>query len=240
MLATGAALPANLAARLGLADVRSMDPVRPGALARLHEAMGAAGGDLPGPVTTPWAGLAGAWGVRWLATPPEGLAGPAGAGWREVSRSEVGRLYTNTRALLALRLASRVVPPPGEASAGAWESVDFAITAVAAEPVSAGGEGTVTSVEDRPWRRVARVHSKGRVVAVLHAPRAPGWRVFLDGREVRPLTVNLAAMGVVVPDGEHEVRWQYAPPGLALGSVLSLAGLAGCLVLSLSSPRRRR
>ena len=54
------------------------------------------------------------------------------------------------------------------------------------------------------------------------------------------MDANLGAMGVVVPDGDHEVRWQYAPPGLALGSVLSLAGLAGCLVLSLSSPRRRR
>jgi hypothetical protein len=142
--------------------------------------------------------------------------------------------------LPALRLASRVVPPPGEASAGAWESVDFATTAVTAEPVSIGGEGTVTSVEDRPWLKTARVHSTGRVLAVLHTPRAPGWRVLLDGREVRALTCNLAAMGIAIPDGEHEARWRYSPPGLALGSVLSLAGLAGCLVLSLSSPRRRR
>lgn len=240
VLATDAALPPNLSARLGLADLRSMDPVRPRALARLHEAMGAAGDDLPSAVTTPWAGLAGAWGVRWLATPPEGLNGPAATGWQEVYRSEAGRLYTNTRVLPALRLASRVVPPPGEASAGAWESVDFATTAVTAEPVSIGGEGTVTSVEDRPWLKTARVHSTGRVLAVLHTPRAPGWRTFLDGREVRALTCNLAAMGIAIPDGEHEARWRYSPPGLALGSVLSLAGLAGCLVLSLSSPRRRR
>jgi hypothetical protein len=240
ILATGAALPANLSARLGLADLRSMDPVRPRALARLHEALGAAGGDLPGPMTQPWAGLAGAWGVRWLATPPEGLAGPAATGWREVFRSDEGRLYTNTRALSVLRLATRVVPPPGDASAGAWESVDFATTAVAAEPVSVGGEGTLTSVEDRPWRHVARVRATGPVLAVLHVPRAPGWRTFLDGREVRALACDLAAMGVAIPNGEHEVRWEYVPPGLALGSVLSLVGLAGCLVLSLSSPRRRR
>ena len=109
-----------------------------------------------------------------------------------------------------------------------------------AEQVSVGGEGTLTPVEDRPWRQVARVRAEGRVLAVLHTPRAPGWRVFLDGRQVRPLDVRPGAMGVVIPDGEHEVRWQYVPSGLALGSVLSLAGLAGCLVLSLSSPRRRR
>ena len=240
VLATGAALPANLPACLGLADLRSMDPVRPRALARLHRALGAVGGDLPGPVTTPWAGLAGTWGVRWLATPPEGFTGPAATGWQEVYRSDAGRLYRNPRALAALRLATKAVLPPGDASAGGWEGVDFATTAVVAEQVSVGGEGTLTPVEDRPWRQVARVRAEGRVLAVLHTPHAPGWRVFLDGRQVRPLESDLGAMGVVIPDGEHEVRWQYAPPGLALGSLLSLAGLAGCLVLSLSSPRRRR
>jgi hypothetical protein len=240
ILGLGPALPANLGARLGFADLRSHSPVRPLALARLHRALGARGMDLPGPVTTPWPGLAGAWGVRWLATPPEGLTGPAATGWREVFRGDDGRLYTNTRALAVLRLATKVAPPLGDASAGGWEGVDFATTAVVAEPVAVGGEGTLTVVEEHPWRHVARVRATGAVLAVLHVPRAPGWRTFLDGREVRALACNLGAMGVAIPDGEHEVRWEYAPPGLALGSVLSLVGLAGCLVLSLSSPRRRR
>jgi len=51
---------------------------------------------------------------------------------------------------------------------------------------------------------------------------------------------NLGAIGVVVPEGDHIVRWEYAPPGLALGALLTLAGLAGCLLLSLSSTGRRR
>ena len=121
VLGLGGALPPNIAARLGLADLRSADPVRPLALARLHQALGAAGMDLPGPVTTPWAGLAGAWDVRWLATPPEGVTGPAAAGWQEAYRDAGGRLYRNARALPILRLATRVTPPPGDAGAGAWE-----------------------------------------------------------------------------------------------------------------------
>jgi hypothetical protein len=240
VIATGAALPPNLSARLGLADLRSMDPVRPLALARLHLALGAAGSDLPGPVTTPWPGLAGAWGVGWLVTPAGGHAGPSALGWQEVMRSGEGRLYRNPRALAALRLATKVALPPGDAAVGAWESVDFATTAVTAERVSVGGEGTLTVVEERPWRHVTRVRATGPILAVLHVPRAPGWRAFLDGRQVRPLECDLGAMGVAIPGGEHEVRWEYAPPGLALGVVLTLAGLAGCLVLSLSSPRRRR
>jgi len=240
ILGEGTAFPPNLTARLGFADLRSNSPVRPLALARLHQALGAAGSDLPGPVTTPWAGVAGCWGARWLATPPEGVEGAAATGWQEVYRDRSGRLYRNARALAAVRLATKVVLPPGDAAVGGWEGVDFATTAVTAERVSVGGEGTLTVVEERPWRHVARVRATGPVLAVLHTPRAPGWRAFLDGRQVRPLECDLGAMGVAIPGGEHEVRWEYAPPRLALGVALTLAGLAGCLVLSLSSPRRRR
>ena len=240
VLATGVALPANLSARLGLADLRSMDPVRPLSLARLHQALGASGNDLPGLVTTPWAGLAGAWAVGWLATPAGGFSGPSALGWQDVLRDGEGRLYRNPRLQPALRLATKVIPPPGDASTGGWEGIDFATTAVADEQVSVGGAATLTVIEGRPRRQVARVRANGRVLAVLHTPRAPGWRVFLDGRQVRLLECDLGAMGVVVPDGEHEVRWEYAPPGLAFGLVLTLAGLAGSLLLSLSSLRRRR
>ncbi len=239
VLATGAALPANLPATLGLSDLRSVDPVRSLPMARLHRALGARGMDLPGSVTTPWSGLAGAWGVRWLATPPEGLRGACAAGWDEVYRDGSGRLYRNTRALPVLRLAFRMSPSPGDPGAGAWEGLDFASTAVVGMPVTVGGEGTITVVEDLPSRHVALVRTKGGVLAVLHVPQAPGWRVFLDGRPTLGVEADIAAMGVVVPAGVHEVRWQYTPPGLVVGVALTLAGLAGCLLLSVSSSRRR-
>jgi len=239
VLGVEGALPANLAARLGVADLRSADPVRPLALARLHRALGATGMDLPCPVTTPWAGLAGAWGVRWLAAPPGGLSGRPAAGWREVFAGGAGRLFDNSRALPVLRLATATVPPPGDAASGAWEAVDFASTAVTEGPVNVRGEGTLEVVEDRPTRHVARVRCRGTVLAVLHVPEAPGWRISLDGQRQHPVDVDLGAMGVVVPDGEHEVRWEYAPPGLVPALVLTLAGLAGCLALAVCSPRRR-
>jgi hypothetical protein len=240
VLGIGDALPPNLAARLGLSDVRSADPVRPLALTRLHHALGAVGMDLAGPVTMPWAGLAGAWGVRWLASPPVGVEGPAGAHWREVYADDFGRLYENPLALATMRLATRAVLSPGDPSTGAWEVVDFSNTAVTDALLPLGGDGVLIPIEERPWRHTARVSARGTVLAVLHVPQASGWRVFLDAREVRPVEADLGAMGVVVGDGEHEVRWEYAPPGLVAGAVLSLAGLSGCLLLSLSSVRRRR
>ncbi len=236
----GDALPANLAARFGLADLRSADPVRSLGLARLHQALGAPGMDLPGPVTTPWAGLAGAWGVRWLATPTGGVGGAAAAGWQEVFRDAGGRLYRNPRCLPVLRLATRAVGPPGDAAAGAWDAVDFATTAVTPAPVSVGGGGTLEVVSERPWRHAGRVQASSSVLAVLHVPSAPGWRARLDGQPAKIVDADLGAMGVVVPPGGHEVTWTYAPPFLTAGIVLTLAGLVGCLGLALGWPRRTR
>lgn len=238
VLGLAAALPANLAARAGLADLRSNEPMRPRSLAALDLALGSDGLNLPGPVSLPWAALAGAWGVRWLATPESGLpAGAVAAGWVESYRDRDGRIFRNSRALPVLRLAERAVPPPArEARDGGWEGVDFASTAVVAYPPRLGGHGTLEVLSQRPSRVVARVAAEGDVLAVMHAPRTMGWTVSVDGRTAPLLTADLAAMAVVVPPGVHEVRFEYWPTGLIPGAALTLAGLVGCVLL----PHRRR
>jgi len=240
ILALGPALPANLGARLGFADLRAQDPVRPLALARLHHALGSEGMDLPGPVTTPWAGLAGAWGVRWLVTPADGITGAAAAGWAENYRDATGMIYRNPRCLPALRAATAALAVGGTAGAGAWENVDFQSVALVDEPLELHGAASLVVLDARSWRAVANVRAQGRILAILHSPRAPGWSASLDGQPTRIVAANLGAMGVVVPTGAHEVRWEYRPPLLWPGAALTVAGLAGCAWLSLSSRRRRR
>ncbi|MFN3414280.1 MAG: YfhO family protein, partial [Thermoanaerobaculum sp.] len=105
-------------------------------------------------------------------------------------------------------------------------------------PPALSGEGELEIVEHRPWRVRARVQASGQVLAVLHTPRAPGWRVFLDGKPLPQLTANLGAMGVVVPGGTHEVTWQYWPPGLGLGLVLGFLGLIGTGVYAFRGRKR--
>ncbi len=239
ILGLGDALPANLAARWGASDLRSHDPVRPIDLARLHRALGAVGSDLPGPITRPWAGLAGAWGVRWLVAPSEGLHGQISASWSEVYHGEDGRLYRNSRALPVIRVASRTVDPPGRAAEGAWEGIDFAETAVVDERLPVNGTGSLVVLSNRPSSVAVQVRVSGDVLVVLHVPRAPGWRASVDGLPSRIVTADLAAMGVVVQAGVHEVRWEYRPPGLWLGVALTLGGLAGCAWLA-RRPRRRQ
>ncbi|HWP00043.1 MAG TPA: YfhO family protein, partial [Methylococcus sp.] len=233
VLALHGALPANLGARLGVEDLRSYDPMRPRTLAFLHHALGSEGLDLPGPIMRPWAAIAGAWGVRWLVTPPSGVGCARwAAGWEEVYRDDSGALYRNRRALPILRLATTAVTPPGEAAEGDWEGLDFATTAVMDQPLRLGGSGEIALLERRPWRVVAHVRAAGPVLAVLHVPRTSGWGVRIDGRPAPLLTANLAALAVVVPDGAHEIRFSYAPAGLLSGTVLTAVGLAGCALLA--------
>mgnify|MGYP005841200597 CR=1 FL=1 len=239
VVGVGSALPANTAARWGLADLRAHDPVRPRSLARLHAALGAEGADLPGEVTRPWAGLVGAWGVQWLATPPAGVPAAQAASWREVWRGEGGRIYANERYLPIVRLARQALLSPGDPGRGDWEGVDFASTAVVeGVPPHLSGEGQLLVLDQRPHRWRVRVQASGEVLAVLHVPRAAGWRTTLDGQQTPMITANVAAMGVVVPEGEHVVEWRYTPPGLWAGAALSCLGLAGCLWLARG--RRRR
>lgn len=232
------ALPPNRAAAMGLADLRGSDPVRSLALARLHQALGSGGLDLPGPVTRPWAGLAGSWGVRFLAAPPGELPRDVADGWAAVKTEAGGRVFRNSRALPVVRLAKQIVTSPGDPGNGAWETLDFATTAVGDDPGGLGGQGSLDVTEERPWRWQASVRADGPVLAVLHVPEARGWRVFLDGREAAIRCVDLAAMAVLVPAGVHRIRWEYQPPGLWLGAGLSVAGLAGCLLMAFGGLRR--
>jgi hypothetical protein len=215
--------------------------MRPRSLARLHHALGSAGDDLPGPVTRPWAGLAGAWGVRWLVTPPAGLPPDRLAtGWEAAEGSAGWRLYRNARYLPVTRLATRAVAPPGDPGSGAWEAIDFANTAVLASPPALGGRGSLVVAAARPALVVARVRADGPVLALHHAPLAAGWRATVDGRPAPLLEANVAAMAVAVGAGEHEVRFAYAPAGLVAGAALTIAGLAGCAALAFARRRQWR
>jgi hypothetical protein len=229
LLAVGSSLPANLAARWGADDLRAHDPVRPASLARLHRALGCSGMDLPGPLTAPWSGLTGAWGVRWLVTPVAGLQGPPAAGWDEVYRDGEGRIYRNSRTLPVVRLAGRAIRPPADPGSGGWESVDFASTVVTGDSIRVSSDGELELLEQRPSRVRATIETDGESMLVVHSPRAPGWRARLDGAPSPIVDANLGAMGVAIPPGRHQVILEYTPRGLWLGALVTLIGVGGAV-----------
>ena len=69
-----------------------------------------------------------------------------------------------------------------------------------------------------------------------------GWKVSIDGRDVKPAIYDGYFLAASVPSGEHRVEARYAPRDYALGGVVTLAA-AGVWVLAaaglLVSSRRR-
>lgn len=69
-------------------------------------------------------------------------------------------------------------------------------------------------------------------------PADPGWTVWVDGKEVRPVSVAGAFLAVPLTEGEHAVTLRFCPRGLEAGIALS-AG-TGALCLALWAARRPR
>ncbi len=65
----------------------------------------------------------------------------------------------------------------------------------------------------------------------------PGWRAFLDGKEIPILKANYLFRAVVVPAGKHEVQFRYEPVSFWLGVRLAIGTL---LVLALAAVFRGR
>jgi len=61
----------------------------------------------------------------------------------------------------------------------------------------------------------------------------PGWKAFLDGKQVKIYRANYAFKAVFIPEGEHELEFIYQPLSFRIGSYLSLIGvlLCACLIL---------
>lgn len=61
----------------------------------------------------------------------------------------------------------------------------------------------------------------------------PGWKATIDGLPTQVWRANYALRAVVVPAGEHEVRYIYDPLSLRLGVGISTASISLLLILVL-------
>ncbi len=74
---------------------------------------------------------------------------------------------------------------------------------------------------------------------VLHDAYANGWTATIDGQETQIMPVNVLSRGVVVPAGAHRIAFSYFPPGLKLGSMISLLAVMGlCAFVIAARPWR--
>ncbi len=128
-----------------------------------------------------------------------------------------------------------------------WQPDETAVLAAMQEPdfdprqtavLLGEGEGTqdLTGLKDLSGLAEIVLYTPENVVVRTDAPQDslllltdadyPGWRAALDGRPAAIIPADGLFRGVMVPAGEHEVAFTFAPQSLANGRALSLVGVA--------------
>ncbi len=70
------------------------------------------------------------------------------------------------------------------------------------------------------------VNLKRENLVFYAVPYEDGWSATVDGKAVRIEKANVGFMAVLVPEGEHTVRFNYMTPGLKAGAVITLVSIA--------------
>lgn len=204
-------LPANLAARYGLPDLRAYDPLRPRPYVRLMEALGDPDPVLGGPLRAAPPRVLGAWSVRWLVAPPDARVEE----WQRVWGDATGTLWRNPRWRPDVRVVGRTVEvDDAEAAARlSKDAVDPDVEALVPRgtPGAAATEAEVEVLDNRATRLLARTRCDGPCLVVRAQPWAPGWSAAVDGKPAQVVRADLAALAVLAPAGEHRVELVYRP-----------------------------
>lgn len=98
-------------------------------------------------------------------------------------------------------------------------------------PLPAGNAeqvGKAVVLERRANSVVVATESNHEAILVLADAYYPGWRVTIDGTPGRIVPAYYAFRGVTVPEGHHEVVFEYRPRTFTSGLLISFAALACC------------
>jgi hypothetical protein len=103
---------------------------------------------------------------------------------------------------------------------------------------------TVDIVSYHPTQINLTVDTPTDGLLVLSESYAPGWKAWLDGEETQIYVANHAFRAVVIPAGQHQVRFVYVPLTFQIGAGLSLLALAAIIfsfvILGIRQTGKRR
>ncbi len=111
------------------------------------------------------------------------------------------------------------------------------LAALTASPAGDGSSVEITGYRDNRVDLLAKMENPG--LLVLSDTYYPGWKAYVDGKQVPVYPTDLALRSVFVPAGEHEVEFVFSPGSFRLGAAMTLASLAGVVGYALSGPAMR-
>jgi hypothetical protein len=158
--------------------------------------------------------------------------------WKLIETGDHVRVHENLRALPRSWLVTETLAMDAGAIRHAIETsllpdgneFDPRRTALVEEPVDlrpteGAAPGTVEFAADEGTSVELATRSEGESFLVLADVDYPGWRATIDGRPARIHRTNYALRGVVVPAGEHRVRFEFRPWVVYAGLVASACSL---------------
>lgn len=181
-------------------------------------------------------------GVRWVVSDDPAFA--ASAEWRQMARQHTATLWQLPESAPWLGFAARVVAVPDSALGHYSAHPDLTRGEVAVVEAGQPLTGGPFTGALQPGR-IAAGHVEAQVttptggLVVLRESFYPGWQARIDGEPAPLLRANRFFMGVAVPAGSHQVRFDYRPTYWTLGWVLAaLAALALLGLLAVAFRRR--
>ena len=79
--------------------------------------------------------------------------------------------------------------------------------------------------------------TSGEAVLIVSQTYYPGWKAFVDNKEVTVIDVDYALTGFVVPDGIHQIRFEFRPWTFTLG--LTLTGISAVILATMAVHKRK-
>ncbi len=155
----------------------------------------------------------------------------AGTRWELVGTGPTATWNELEGALPYVRLVAKAVA--SEEPRETIEKMDLETTAIVSEPLDLppGDAGTAVLKEEHPGELEITTTAPARRLLVVAESYHPGWWVTLDGQRQHPIRVYGDFLGLVVPEGQHQVKFAFRPWSLRLGPWVSLGGLGLALVI---------
>ena len=76
-------------------------------------------------------------------------------------------------------------------------------------------------------------------ILCMSIPYARGWKAYVDGKEKEIYKCNVMYMGILMPEGGHDIELKYDTPGLKIGMLFSVVGM-GIWMIIIARERRNK
>ena len=81
------------------------------------------------------------------------------------------------------------------------------------------------------------IHCDQEELLFLSIPKDDGWKAYIDNRRADIINTNLGMMGILVPEGTHEISLKFVPKGFYVG--VGTCFLSVCIYLYILYQHKR-